>query len=222
MQIHLLKLLNRSYVSRNESMCLGTAARRANFSQLLLISECPTSTSPSFCKIPKAQLLLLPASANLWKPNFYFSQLPQNSTTPTSTPEVGFFLTLPVLPPFSLLPAAASSVVSSLSLAFSARGCLMRREVLRWRLGSRSRCRPPPCFLLWAMTASLNSWDLFSHTFPGMWTRPEGLTYSLQSTPSIIVGSSSPSQLKCCASRARWCPQGSRSRRRRCACERRS
>ena len=95
MQIHLLKLLNRSYVSRNESMCLGTAARRANFSQLLLISECPTSTSPSFCKIPKAQLLLLPASANLWKPNFYFSQLPQNSTTPTSTPEVGFFLTLP-------------------------------------------------------------------------------------------------------------------------------
>ena len=66
MQIHPLKWLSRTcVVSRNESMCLEMAARRANFFQLLLISESPTSTSPSFCKSLKAQLLLLPASANL-------------------------------------------------------------------------------------------------------------------------------------------------------------
>ncbi|EJK70709.1 hypothetical protein THAOC_07910, partial [Thalassiosira oceanica] len=38
--------------------------------------------------------LLLVASANLRKPNFYFSWLLQTSNSPTSTPEVGFFLSL--------------------------------------------------------------------------------------------------------------------------------
>jgi len=48
-----IRQVNRTCVSRNESyVCLEMAARRANFFQLLLISE-------------KAQLLLLPASANL-------------------------------------------------------------------------------------------------------------------------------------------------------------